>query len=62
MPQAKKAPEVYLFHPPSPEPAETGSFPLGTLRMLTIREQTPGRDSSRRGLGLMGVIKSFSAA
>lgn len=28
MPQAKKAPEVYLFHPPSPEPAETGSFPM----------------------------------
>jgi hypothetical protein len=27
-PQAKKAPQVYPFHPPSPEPAETGSFPM----------------------------------
>jgi hypothetical protein len=27
-PQEKSTPQTYPFHPPSPEPAETGSFPM----------------------------------
>jgi hypothetical protein len=40
------------FHPPSPEPADAGSFPWwGTLRTLVRRERSSGRSASRRHWG-----------
>jgi len=38
----------FLFHQPVPEPARTGSFPLGTLRILMSRERKLEKGASWR--------------